>query len=650
MSNQLLSNTQLITFTLPDGSQIESHTGATLQAVTEFISMSVAKNAVYAELNDLPVDLNSSPNRGGRLNIITLFDEEALAPVRRSCLLLLGQVVKELFPSTSLVQAKVTDTGFYYDIAAEAPFTADDVVLIENRMRQIISTDTHLFRTTVGRDAATHYFQQVNEPYKCAQLEDLKPDDTVMLGHFNAFADTVDGPLVPETRFLKHFSLLHVSGAYWRGNADNIQLQRISGTAWASKKQLREWLEKTAEAEKRDHRKAGRELDLFHFQDNAPGSVFWHPRGWTLFQTLIAFMRKHHDAAGYYEVNTPDVMDRSLWEISGHWDNYRDHMFTTHTEDDRVFALKPMNCPGAVSLFKHGLKSYRDLPVRLSEFGKVHRYEPSGSLHGLLRVRHFTQDDAHIFCTPDQLESECISILRLVVDIYRQFGFENVLIKLSTRPEKRMGSEEVWDRLENALSSSLHSQGLEWTVNPGEGAFYGPKLEFVLRDAIGRDWQCGTLQVDMNLPERFDISYIAEDGEAKRPVMLHRALFGSLERFTGILLEHYAGKLPAWLSPVQAVVMTISGKQTAYAHDVVRALSAKGIRCVTDLRNEKIGYKIREQTLARIPFLVIAGEAEEAEGEVTVRERSGASLGTLSLNDVGNLLAKLCLPPEVPDA
>ena len=647
MSELLSPETQPVTYTLPDGSQIQSRRGTMLQTVAKFISTSVAKNAVYAELNGVPVDIIERPNAGGRLNIITLFDEEALAPVRRSCLLLLGHVVKELFPDASLVQANATDTGFYYDIAAEAPFTADDIALIENRMRQLINSDTHLFRTTVGRSTATDYFQQANESYKCDLLDDLKSDETVMLGHFNTFADTVDGPLVPDTRFLKHFSLLHVSGAYWRGNADNIQLQRISGTAWTSKKQLKEWLEKTAEAEKRDHRKIGRELDLFHFQDNAPGSVFWHPRGWTLFQTLIAFMRKRHDAAGYAEVNTPDLMDRSLWEISGHWENYRDHMFTTQTEDDRVFALKPMNCPGAVSLFKHGLKSYRDLPVRLSEFGKVHRYEPSGSLHGLLRVRHFTQDDAHIFCTPDQLESECISILRLVLDIYRQFGFENVLIKLSTRPEKRMGSEEDWNHVENALSSSLQLQGLEWVVNPGEGAFYGPKLEFVLRDAIGRDWQCGTLQVDMNLPERFDISYIAEDGEAKRPVMLHRALFGSLERFTGILLEHYAGKLPAWLSPVQAVVMTISEKQAAYAHDVIRVLSAKGIRCVADLRNEKIGYKIREQTLARIPYLVIAGEAEETEGGVTVRDRSGTSLGTLSLSDAGNHLAQLCLPPEV---
>ncbi|CAI2538202.1 Threonine--tRNA ligase [Serratia liquefaciens] len=638
---------QPVTFTLPNGSQIQSHTGTTLQAIAELISTSVAKNAVYAELNGVPVDIIETPNAGGKLNIITLFDKEALTPVRRSCLLLLGCVVKELFPSASLVQAAATDTGFYYDIAAEAPFTTDDLVLIENRMRQLINSDTHFFRTTVGRGAATDYFQQANEPYKCAQLDELKSDEHVTLGHFNTFADTVDGPLVPNIQFLKHFSLLHVSGAYWRGNADNIQLQRISGTAWASKKQLKEWLEKTAEAEKRDHRKIGRELDLFHFQENAPGSVFWHPRGWTLFQTLIAFMRKRHDTAGYSEVNTPDVMDRSLWEVSGHWENYRDHMFTTQTEDGRVFALKPMNCPGAVSLFKHGLKSYRDLPMRLSEFGKVHRYEPSGSLHGLLRVRHFTQDDAHIFCTPDQLENECINILKLVLDIYQQFGFENVLIKLSTRPEKRMGSEEDWNRLENALSYALQSQGLEWKVNPGEGAFYGPKLEFVLRDAIGRDWQCGTLQVDMNLPERFDISYIAEDGEAKRPVMLHRALFGSLERFTGILLEHYAGKLPAWLSPVQAVVMTISESQVAYANDVIRALSKKGIRCVADLRNEKIGYKIREQTLARVPYLVIAGEAEEKEGAVTVRDRSGASLGTLPLSDAENHLAQLCFPSEV---
>lgn len=494
---------------------------------------------------------------------------------------------------------------------------------------------------------AVDCFERQGEKFKSTRLMEIPADEPVTLCHLRQFTDGFNGPLIPDLRFLKNMKLLNVSGAYWQGEASNVQLQRIYGTAWASKKQLDGWLEKTAEAEKRDHRKLGRELDLFHFQDNAPGAVFWHPRGWTIFQSLIAYMRNRHEVAGYVEVNTPDVMDRSLWEISGHWDNYRDHMFTTQTEDGRRFALKPMNCPGAVSLFKYGLKSYRDLPVRLSEFGKVHRYEPSGSLHGLLRVRHFTQDDAHIFCTLEQVEGECKSILQLVLDIYKQFGFEEVAIKLSTRPEKRMGSDADWDRLENALSASLEAQGLQWSVNPGEGAFYGPKLEFVLRDAIGRDWQCGTLQVDMNLPDRFDIGYIAEDGSTKRPVMLHRALFGSLERFTGILLEHYAGKLPAWLSPVQAVVMTITDKQHQYAEQVVKALRKKGLRCEADLRNEKIGFKIREQTLARIPFLLIVGDAEENAARVTVRDRTGKCMGTLLLSEAADAVKICCQPPEV---
>ncbi|EOC1343894.1 threonine--tRNA ligase [Cronobacter dublinensis] len=647
MSEVLLSESERISFILPDGSLRTVSKGTTLYTVTDSIGSSVAKNAVYAEIDGSAMDLDETVQQGGQLNIITLFDEEALMPVRRSCLLLLALAVKQLYPTVRLVGGLTTDNGFHYDFASDVPFTTDDLSLIEERMGQLIAENPPLLKEQVTQHQAKEYFLRAGEDFKSLQVEDLPVNNTLRICHIQDSVDIIDGPVVPDTRFLKYFRLLKVSGAYWQGNAGKVQLQRITGTAWASKKQLNDWLERTAEAEKRDHRKLGRDLDLFHFQDNAPGAVFWHPRGWTIFQALIAYMRKRHDAAGYAEVNTPDVMERSLWEISGHWDNYRDHMFTTQTEDGRSFALKPMNCPGAVSLFKHGIKSYRDLPVRLSEFGKVHRYEPSGSLHGLLRVRHFTQDDAHIFCTQQQVEAECINILKLVLDIYKQFGFEDILIKLSTRPEKRIGSEADWDRLENALSTSLETQGLQWSVNPGEGAFYGPKLEFVLRDAIGRDWQCGTLQVDMNLPDRFDISYIAEDGEGTRPVMLHRALFGSLERFTGILLEHYAGKLPAWLSPVQAVVMTITDKQHTYARQVMNFLRQKGLRCEADLRNEKIGYKIREQTLARIPFLLILGDAEESEGRVTVRDRTGKCMGTLLLDEAADSIELCCRPPEV---
>ena len=647
MSEVFLSECEGISFILPDGSHRIVSKGTSLHTVAESISSSVAKNAVYAEIDGRPADLDETVQDGGHLNIITLFDEEALIPVRRSCLMLLAAAVKQLYPSVRLVGGQQTENGFHYDFAASTPFTMDDLTRIEAQMVRLIAENPVLLKEKVTKLQAKEYFLKSGEDFKCLKVDDIKLNDSLKICQIQGCMDIIDGPVVPDTRFLKYFRLLKVSGAYWQGSAESIQLQRITGTAWVSNKQLKEWLERTEEAEKRDHRKLGRELDLFHFQDNAPGAVFWHPRGWAIFQALIAYMRKQHDTAGYYEVNTPDVMDRGLWELSGHWDNYHDHMFTTQTEDGRSFALKPMNCPGAVSLFKHGIKSYRDLPVRLSEFGKVHRYEPSGSLHGLFRVRHFTQDDAHIFCTQQQVKAECINILKLVLGIYKQFGFEDILIKLSTRPEKRIGSDADWDRLENALSTSLEAQGLQWSVNPGEGAFYGPKLEFVLRDAIGRDWQCGTLQVDMNLPARFDINYIAEDGLAIRPVMLHRALFGSLERFTGILLEHYAGKLPAWLSPVQAVVMTITDKQQAYAQQVMKMLRQKGLRCETDLRNEKIGYKIREQTLARTPFLLIIGDAEESEGRVTVRDRSGKCLGTMLLDEAADSIELYCRPPEV---
>jgi threonyl-tRNA synthetase len=528
------------------------------------------------------------------------------------------------------------DDGFYYDFARETPFSADDLTKIEDRMTEIVDRDLAITREVWDRDTAKHTFGDIGERYKVEIIEDIIPEgEEVSVYRQGDWFDVCRGPHLPSTGKLpKAFKLMKLAGAYWRGDSNNATLQRIYGTAWRDKKELNKHLTQLEEAEKRDHRKIGRKLDFFHFSDDAPGSVFWHPKGWTLFRQLLDYMRQRQDEAGYVEVNTPDVMDRSLWETSGHWFNYRENMFSTQTEDERIFALKPMNCPGSVSMFAQGLKSYRDLPLRMAEFGKVHRYEPSGALHGLMRVRHFTQDDAHIYCTEQQMEQECIDVVKLVLDIYKDFGFDDVIIKLSTRPENRIGSDEVWDKLEGALSNALDVMGLDYILFPGEGAFYGPKLEFVLRDAIGRDWQCGTLQVDMNLPERFDISYVDEDGSRdKRPVMLHRALFGSLERFIGILIEHYEGKFPVWLSPVQAVLMTITDKQDDYVKDVEKRLKARGIRVMSDLRNEKIGFKIREHTLQATPYLLVAGHREMENGEIAVRTQKGDDLGVMSIEE-----------------
>ena len=545
-----------------------------------------------------------------------------------------------------MVIGPVIEGGFYYDIAYERPFTPEDLAAIEARMKELIAQEYDVIKQMTPRDEVIEIFNARAENYKLRLIDDMPDEQAMGLYHHQEYVDMCRGPHVPNTRFLKAFKLTKLAGAYWRGDARNEQLQRIYGTAWADKKQLDAYIRRIEEAEKRDHRRLGRELDLFHFQEDAPGAVFWHPRGWAVFQELIAYMRRRQQDADYVEVNSPDVMDRSLWEISGHWQNYRDHMFTTETEDGRALALKPMNCPGSVLLYRHGLKSYRDLPIRMGEFGKVHRYEPSGALHGLLRVRHFTQDDAHIYCTPQQMDAECREVVALVLDIYSQFGFEDVRIKLSTRPENRMGDEATWDLLEGALVQALDGMGLAYRINPGEGAFYGPKLEFVLRDAIGRDWQCGTLQVDMNLPERFGIEYVDEDGQRKRPVMLHRALFGSLERFTGILIEHHAGKLPAWLAPVQAMVLSITEEHGAYAQDVARLLRGAGLRCEADVRNEKISYKIRAQTLQRIPFLLVAGAKERDTGSIAIRSRDGQDLGVLPLMDAVALLLRASQAPD----
>jgi threonyl-tRNA synthetase len=585
------------------------------------------------------VDASYSIESDAELRIITSRDDQALEILRHSTAHLLAQAVQQLFPGTQVTIGPTVENGFYYDFASDHNFSLEDLEKIEAKMQELVANDLEVSRLVYSREQAVEMFREMGEHYKVEIIEELPEGDEISVYQQGDWMDLCRGPHVPSTGKLGAFKLTKVAGAYWRGDANNQQLQRIYGTAWSSSKELKAYLNRIAEAEKRDHRKIGRKLGLFHFADDAPGSVFWHPKGWTLFRELLEYMRGRQDAAGYVEVNTPDVMDRSLWETSGHWFNYRENMFSTQTEDERIFALKPMNCPGSVSMFAQGLKSYRDLPLRMAEFGKVHRYEPSGALHGLMRVRHFTQDDAHIYCTEAQMEQECIDVVALVLDIYKDFGFDDVVIKLSTRPENRIGSDEVWDKLECALSNALDVMGLDYVLFPGEGAFYGPKLEFVLRDTIGRDWQCGTLQVDMNLPERFDITYVDEDGNRdKRPVMLHRALFGSLERFIGILIEHFEGNFPVWLAPQQAVVVNITDKQRDYAEDVVSTLKAQGFRVATDLRNEKVGFKIREAELSKMPYVLVVGEKEREAGTVAVRGRHGADLGVMPIADFGTHL------------
>lgn len=626
--------------TLPDGNQRHFEQPLSVQAIASSIAPSLGKAALAAKVNGQLVDTSYVVDQDTQLSIITAKDPEGVEVIRHSTAHLMAQAVKQLFPEVQVTIGPVIDKGFYYDFATSHPFTPEDLAAIEKRMQDIVRQNLPVERSTMPRDEAIQFFEQMGEHYKAEIIRDIPAGETLSLYKQGDFIDLCRGPHVPSTGKIQAFKLMKVAGAYWRGDSKNAMLQRIYGTAWGDKKELNDYLHMLEEAEKRDHRKLGRQLDLFHFDENAPGSVFWHPKGWTLFQNLISYMRKRQEQAGYVEINTPDVMDRALWETSGHWFNYRENMFITQTEDERVFALKPMNCPGGMLMFGQGLKSYRELPLRMAEFGKVHRYEPSGALHGLMRVRHFTQDDAHIFCTESQMEDECKKVVGLVLDIYREFGFENVIIKLSTRPANRIGSDEIWDKLEGALASALNNLGMPYTLFPGEGAFYGPKLEFVLRDAIGRDWQCGTLQVDMNLPERFDLAYIAEDNSRQRPVMLHRALFGSLERFVGILIEHYEGKFPVWLSPVQAVVMNITDSQADYVQSVVDQLRNAGIRVIADLRNEKIGFKIRERTMQRIPYLLVVGDREVETNTVSVRTRSGEELGSLSIADMTQRLTQ----------
>ena len=630
--------------TLPDGSSRDYSQAISIFDVASDIGPGLAKAALAGKVDGELVDTSFIIKKDAELAIVTSKSDEALELIRHDAAHVMAQAVQELFPGTQVTIGPAIEDGFYYDFARQEPFSLDDLEKIESRMEDIVSRNLLIEREVWERDEAKRVFAEIGEKYKVEIIEDIIPEgEEVSVYRQGDWFDVCRGPHLPSTGKLpKAFKLMKLAGAYWRGNSDNEMLQRIYGTAWRDKKELKSHLQRLEEAEKRDHRKVGRKLDLFHFSDEAPGSVFWHPKGWKLFLQLLDYMRQRQEEAGYIEVNTPDVMDRSLWETSGHWFNYRENMFSTQTEDDRIFALKPMNCPGSVSMFAQGLKSYRDLPLRMAEFGKVHRYEPSGALHGLMRVRHFTQDDAHIYCTEDQMESECIDVVSLVLDIYKDFGFTEVVIKLSTRPEKRIGSDEVWDKLEGALINALKVMGLDYVLYPGEGAFYGPKLEFVLRDAIGRDWQCGTLQVDMNLPERFDISYVDESGgRDKRPVMLHRALFGSLERFIGILIEHYEGKFPVWLSPVQAALLTITDKHDQYTRDVEKRLKARGVRVISDFRNEKVGFKIREHTLQAVPFLLIVGDREVENDEVAVRTQGGEDLGSMTIEETVKLFAQV---------
>jgi threonyl-tRNA synthetase len=547
----------------------------------------------------------------------------------------MAEAVQALFPNTQVTIGPAIENGFYYDFAKEEPFTVKDFSKIEKKMLGIIAQGKNFTREVWTRDQAISFFSKRGENYKTELINDLDTDETITIYKQGEWLDLCRGPHMPSTKYVgKAFKLMKVAGAYWRGDSNNPMLTRIYGTAWRNEKELTEYLHQLEEAEKRDHRKLGKEMDLFHFQEEAPGAVFWHPKGWELFQSLINYMRKRQDQAGYVETNTPDLLDKSLWETSGHWEKFGGSMFTTEAKEERIFAIKPMNCPGAVEIYKQGLKSYRDLPLRISEFGKVHRYEPSGALLGLMRVRAFTQDDAHIFCTENQITSESRIVCDLILSIYKDFGFTDVIIKYSDRPEKRVGEDHVWDKAEKALKEAVEATELAYTINPGEGAFYGPKLEFVLRDAIGRDWQCGTLQVDLNLPGRLGATYIDEDGQKKTPVMLHRALFGSLERFTGILLEHYAGQLPLWLSPLQAMITTITSDSNDYAYQVCDALNSAGIRAKTDIRNEKIGYKIREHSNAKVPIIIAVGKKESEEKTVSIRRLGSQETKVIKLDDI----------------
>ena len=620
------------TITLPDDSARHFEAPVSGADIATDIGKRLAKDAVCIRIDGGLYDLSSLVSEDTAVEIVTRDSPEGLELLRHDAAHVMAEAVKELYPETQVTIGPAIENGFYYDFAREEPFTPEDLEAIEARMREIVDRDETITREVWERGRAVEFFKEQGEHYKAEIIEGIPGDEDISLYRQGEFIDLCRGPHLPSTgRLGKAFKLRKVSGAYWRGDARNEMLQRIYGTAWANEKQLRQYLHQLEEAERRDHRRLGRQMDLFHFQEEAPGALFWHPRGWTLFQSLIAYMRERQTAAGYVEVNTPELMDRSLWESSGHWETFAEHMYVSETEDGRVFALKPMNCPGHVQVFKQGVKSYKELPLRIAEFGKVHRYEPSGALHGMLRVRAFTQDDAHIFCTEDQIKDESIKVCDFMLSIYRDFGFEDVMIKFADRPDKRVGAEEVWDKSEAALRAAIEATGLEYDFNPGEGAFYGPKLEFVLRDAIGRDWQCGTLQVDLNLPERLGASFVGEDGQRHVPVMLHRAMLGSIERFTGILLEHHAGNLPLWLAPLQVVVATITSDADAYAMEVRDQLAQSGVRAGLDTRNEKISYKVREHSVQKVPVILALGQREVDQKTVSMRRLGDKRQHSMSL-------------------
>ncbi|MDA9801471.1 threonine--tRNA ligase [Candidatus Pseudothioglobus singularis] len=623
--------------TLPDGSVKSFDQSLTVAEVASSIGSGLAKAAIAGEIDGQMVDTSFMIENDSNLAIITNKDDKALEVIRHSTAHLLAQATQQLYPKAQVTIGPVIDNGFYYDFAYKDGFSEQDLAKIEKKMNAIVKQNLPIERMEMSRDDAVEFFKSMGEHYKAEIIESIPTDETLSLYKQGDFVDLCRGPHVPSTSKLKAFKLMKLAGAYWRGDSNNEMLQRVYGTAWENKEDLTAHLHRLEEAEKRDHRKIGKTQNLFHTQEEAPGMVFWHPKGWALYQIIVQYMSQVFKDNGYQEVHTPEIMDRSMWEKSGHWDKFGDAMFTTHSEN-RDYAVKPMNCPGHVQIYKQGLKSYRDLPLRLGEFGSCHRNEPSGTLHGIMRVRNFVQDDAHIFCTIDQIQSEVSEFIDLTFKVYKHFGFENIDIKLSTRPEKRVGSDEVWDQAEASLSEALEAKGIEWELQEGEGAFYGPKVEFVLKDCLEREWQCGTIQADFSMPERLDAQYIAEDGSKQTPVMLHRVIVGSIERFTGILIEHYEGAFPSWLAPIQAVILNISQKQEEYSKNVEINLKKQGLRVISDLRNEKIGFKIREHSMQRYPYILVVGDREQENNQVSVRRRGGEDLGSMSLEALTELI------------
>ncbi len=641
----------MISVTLPDGSIKELDSGSNGFDLAESIGPGLAKSAIAMTVHQEQRDLCDPLADGDLVSIITVDSEDGLEIMRHTLTAqVLASAVKNLYPSSKLAIGPTIENGFYYDVLFEEAISSDDLESIESEMRRIIKTESKIEKSYNGKQEAVAKFLNLSESYKAEIIQESEQEDNFQIYEQkdSGFIDLCRGPHLPSLSHIGEFKLTNISGAYWKGDSKNQMLTRIYGTAWKNKKDLKAYLTRLEEAEKRDHRRLGREMNLFHLQEEGPGAVFWHPKGWTMFQKLIDYMRQKQNAAGYQEVNTPEILDRTLWDKSGHLEKFGENMYVTQTPDDRVFAIKPMNCPGHVQVFKQGIKSYRDLPVYLAEFGKVHRYEPSGALHGLMRVRAFTQDDAHIFCTEEQITKECVKVTKLVLDIYKDFGFEDVVVKFSDRPEKRVGSDEIWDRSEAALKIAVEAAGLDYKLNPGEGAFYGPKLEFVLRDAIGRDWQCGTIQVDLNLPERLGATFVDSDGERREPVMIHRALFGSVERFCGILIEHFAGRLPFWLSPTQIVIASITDEANGYAQLVKDRLLSSGVRAELDLRNEKISYKVREHSVTKIPVILVVGKREAEESTVAVRRLGGKAQDIMSLDQaVQQFVKEGCSPLEL---